>query len=293
LLQGKPLVLDNARINIPPGDEEIIRIRRFRDEGDLIVYIGVYRHAFENGRRRRGGYMSAGAWLCGGFLDSAILLSVIRDTLRSIERTCCRDSEFISRLDASGDIFRNALEAKYYEISNKVDRLPRHIAVAKPSSDPLFYDFSTLGPGADTFFVNFLQASISHSAAGDIYMTTSKNVVEGTRSAGGMQILNEFDLVRREWGDVSSRSSQSVGALTEEPSMPLGSNTTSRSADAYAFDRMMAKIGAIEQRLGGVIEAHNSDRKIGYIWIAVTFFLALAPFARRLAGWVTASLLRF
>jgi hypothetical protein len=274
VLQEKSLVLDNTRINIPPGDGEIIRIRRFHNERDLIIFIGVYRHAFETGRSRSGGYMSAGVWLSGSFLDGAIILPVIRDILRSTERACCRDSEFISRLERSSGVFSDVLRAEYENISNKLVQLPPHIAAAKLSSSFLFYDFSRLSIGADTFFINFLQASRSHSALGDIYLTTSKSVVEGTYRAGGIPIFNEFDLARRELGNPDFPNPQSVHSLNEEPSMPLGPNTTSRSVDAYAFERVMAKIGAIEQRLGGLIRARNSDRKIVFIWITVTSFLA-------------------
>jgi len=179
ILRGKSLVLDNMRINIPPGDGEVIRIRRFHNEVDLSVYIGVYRHAFETGRRRSGGYMSAGVWLSKSFLDGLILLPAIRDILRSIERACCRDSEFISSLDRNGGKFRDELRAQCDNISDKSIPLPTHITAAKLLNISLFYDFSRIG--ADAFFINFLQASLSHSKIGDIYLTTSKSVVERTR----------------------------------------------------------------------------------------------------------------
>jgi hypothetical protein len=147
ILKEKSLVLDNSRINMPPGDGEIIRLLRFRNAGDLIIYIGVYKHAFETGRGRSGGYMSVGAWLSGSFLDSVILLPIIRKSLRSVERACCRGSEFVSRLDKSCGIFRDELKAECDNIyNNQPVPLPPYIAPAGLLSNSLFYDFSRLAP---------------------------------------------------------------------------------------------------------------------------------------------------
>jgi hypothetical protein len=103
-------------------------------------------------------------------------------------------------------------------------------------------------------------------------------VVEGTQRVGALQILNEFDLARMELGGPASglrgRSGPAVSAsLIEEPLMPAGPNSVSSSIDAYAFERVMAKIGAIEQQLGS--KANRGDvRKIGFIFAIMTLLSA-------------------
>jgi hypothetical protein len=177
--------------------------------------------------------------------------------------------EFISRLERNSGIFRDELRTEYEKFRHRSIQLPPHVMAAALSSRSLFYDFSALGSEATPFWINFLQLSISHSAVKDIHFTVSRSVVDGTQRAGGIQIFNEFDLAKAE-GDPASAAS---GTSAEESQMPLTPSTVSSSMDSYAFERIMARIGAVEQRLGSVIEANN--RKVAVIWITIASLVLL------------------
>jgi hypothetical protein len=273
VLQAKSIVLDNARIKLPPGSGEIIRIRRFHIEANLFVYLGLYRHAFETGRSRPGGYMSAGVWLLGSFLDGLILLPRLRHALRLIERTCCRDSEFVSRLERSQGIFRYELAAEFDNFRKSLIQLPVHITTAKLSSNSLFYDFSQLGCSAEAFLLDFLQLSIAHSAVGDMYLTTSKPVAEATQRGGSIPILNEFDLAMTELGYPISSPSRRLHSSAEEPTMAVGPTVLPSSKDSYALDRVMTRIGSIEQQVAKVANANR--RNVAFIWMTIGALVAI------------------
>jgi hypothetical protein len=110
-----------------------------------------------------------------------------------------RNGEFVIKLERNRKVFADDFAPYVNEFRKSSAPLPQTFE-SPPFDDALvYYDVRGMGGMNEGFLLSFLQASRSHRRLADIAFSNSPEIASASRQLDRIPILNESDIVRREW----------------------------------------------------------------------------------------------